>query len=101
MLSHQAVGDLINNEFKPIVKGEDPLKYSFMVFNRWGELIFETSHSSEGWDGTYKGLMSQQDVYVWKVTCTDASSKEPHEYIGHVTLLNNQSLVLRRCFSFG
>jgi len=80
-------GDLINNEFKPIVKGEDPLKYSFMVFNRWGELIFETSHSSEGWDGTYKGLMSQQDVYVWKVTCTDASSKEPHEYIGHVTLL--------------
>ena len=80
-------GDLLNNEFKPIVKGEDPLKYSFMVFNRWGELIFETSHSSEGWDGTYKGLMSQQDVYVWKVTCTDASSKEPHEYIGHVTLL--------------
>ena len=79
--------DLINNEFKPIVKGEDPLKYSFMVFNRWGELIFETSYSSEGWDGTYKGLMSQQDVYVWKVTCTDASSKEPHEYIGHVTLL--------------
>jgi large repetitive protein len=80
-------GDLINNEFKPIVKGEDPLKYSFMVFNRWGELIFETSHSSEGWDGTYKGLMSQQDVYVWKVTCIDASSKNPHEYIGHVTLL--------------
>ena len=80
-------GDLLNNEFKPIVKGEDPLKYSFMVFNRWGELIFETSYSSEGWDGTYKGLMSQQDVYVWKVTCTDASSKEPHEYIGPVTLL--------------
>ena len=79
--------DLINNEFKPIVKGEDPLKYSFMVFNRWGELIFETSHSSEGWDGTYKGLMSQQDVYVWKVTCIDPSSKQSHEYMGHVTLL--------------
>ena len=79
--------DLINNEFKPILKGEDPLKYSFMVFNRWGELIFETSHSSEGWDGTYKGLISQQDVYVWKVTCIDASSKQPHEYFGHVTLL--------------
>ena len=79
--------DLINNEFKPIVKGEDPLKYSFMVFNRWGELIFETSFSSQGWDGKYKGLMSQQDVYVWKVICIDASSKQSHEYIGHVTLL--------------
>jgi gliding motility-associated-like protein len=79
--------DLINNEFKPIVKGEDPLKYSFMVFNRWGELIFETSLASQGWDGKYKGLMSQQDVYVWKVICIDASSKQSHEYIGHVTLL--------------
>jgi gliding motility-associated-like protein len=80
-------GDLINNKFMPIVKGEDPLKYSFMVFNRWGELIFETSYASQGWDGTYKGIMSKQDVYVWKVTCLDASSRELHEYIGHVTLV--------------
>jgi len=79
--------DLINNEFRPIVKGEDPLQYSFMVFNRWGELIFESSHPSIGWDGYYKGLLSQTDVYVWKVSCVDASTNNRHEYIGHVTLL--------------
>ena len=65
MLSRQAAGDLLNNEFKPIVKGEDPLKYSFMVFNRWGELIFETSQSSEGWDGTYKGLHGLNKMFMF------------------------------------
>jgi len=80
-------GDLINNIFIPVVKGVDELKYTFMVFNRWGELIFESSHPSQGWDGYYKGVMSQTDVYVWKLSCVDASSNKKHDYIGHVTLL--------------
>jgi len=80
-------GDLINNIFIPVVKGVDELKYSFMVFNRWGELIFEGTHPSQGWDGYHKGLLSQTDVYVWKLSCVDASSNKKHEFIGHVTLL--------------
>jgi len=79
--------DLVNDIFIPVVKGVDELKYSFMVFNRWGELIFESSHPSLGWDGYHKGLLSQTDVYVWKLSCVDASSNKKHEFIGHVTLL--------------
>lgn len=44
--------------------------YSFKIFNRWGELVFESNNLEIGWDGYYKGKLSQQDVYVWKLNIT-------------------------------
>ena len=41
--------------------------YHLMIFNRWGELVFESSNVDIGWDGNYKGKPSKQDVYMWKV----------------------------------
>ncbi len=80
-------GDEVNNIFIPVTKGVDPLNYEFLIFNRWGELIFEGHHPSIGWDGKYKGVMSQTDVYVWKLKVKDMVHGDTHEYIGHVTLL--------------
>jgi len=76
-----------NETFYPVIQGEDVLTYEFYIFNRWGELIFESHHPSQGWDGTYRGVMSQTDVYVWKLKVKDATYGKVHEYIGHVTLL--------------
>jgi gliding motility-associated-like protein len=41
--------------------------YHLMIFNRWGELIFESFDQETGWDGYVNGEMAKQDVYVWKV----------------------------------
>lgn len=41
--------------------------YYFRVFNRWGQLMFETNQLGDGWDGTYKGQSQVQDVYTWTV----------------------------------
>lgn len=79
--------DGINDYFLPILSGIDPLSYDLMIFNRWGELIFETDVMTKWWDGTYKGLMSKEDVYVWKIKVKDAIENKKREYIGHVTLL--------------
>lgn len=79
--------DIFNDEFIPVVKGVDPMRYEFLVFNRWGELIFESAHPTIGWDGYYKGVLSQTDVYVWKLSVVDESTNQTHEFIGHVTLL--------------
>lgn len=38
-----------------------------MIFNRWGEKIFDTSKVGQGWDGTYKGELVQQDVYSYVI----------------------------------
>ena len=78
-------GDGHNNVFFPKVMGVT--NYHFMIFDRWGQLFFETTDPNAGWDGTYKGDPCQQDVYVWKITLTDVVDFADHTYIGHVTLI--------------
>ena len=56
--------DNINDVFLPVVNGVDFQEFEFFIFNRWGELIFESYRIEEGWDGTYKGKIAKQDAYV-------------------------------------
>ncbi|MCB9175486.1 MAG: gliding motility-associated C-terminal domain-containing protein, partial [Flavobacteriales bacterium] len=58
----------------------------FMIFDRWGEKLFETNKLFEPWDGTYKGNKVPGDVYVWKLFFKDYNDKK-HEKIGHVTII--------------
>ncbi|MBD99208.1 MAG: hypothetical protein CMO34_05130 [Verrucomicrobia bacterium] len=39
----------------------------FKIFNRWGEIVFETTDLAEGWDGHHKGVLQNNDAYVYKV----------------------------------
>ena len=79
--------DLINDEFIPIVNGVNAIDYKFFIFNRWGELMFESYFPGEGWDGKYKGEYVQQDAYVWKLVLTDEAFGKLHEYVGHVLVV--------------
>lgn len=38
----------------------------FKIYNRWGELVFETANIKEGWDGTFKGQKQPIETYVWQ-----------------------------------
>ena len=80
-------GDGINDKFGPVVQGEKISEFDFFIFNRWGELIFESHNSEVWWDGTNKGQPVKQGVYVWKIVARDKYTNEKNEYIGHVTLL--------------
>ena len=79
--------DNINETFTPVVIGADPLNYQFYVFNRWGELIYNSQIPGQGWDGTFKGMPAQQDIYVWKLEVVNQMNNQKHQYKGHVTLL--------------
>jgi gliding motility-associated-like protein len=59
-----------------------------MIFDRWGNLVFESDSLSDGWDGkiNHGFETAQQDVYVYKVSFRDGSNKK-HDYIGSVTLI--------------
>ena len=61
-------------------------EFHMQVFNRWGELVFESFDIDIGWDGYYRGTLSQQDTYVWKidVTFTDGIKRNA---VGDITLL--------------
>lgn len=58
----------------------------FRIYNNWGELIFESTSQSIGWDGTYKDVPQPIGVYVWTVKAVTLDG-EAHELKGDVTLL--------------
>lgn len=77
-------GNERNDEFK--IYGEAINDIHLEVFNRWGELVFETKDPSEGWDGTYKGSDAPSGVYLYKarIRYIDGTSKEKQ---GSITLI--------------
>ncbi|MBL7837671.1 MAG: gliding motility-associated C-terminal domain-containing protein, partial [Bacteroidetes bacterium] len=56
-----------NDGFMPSMVNVKDRNYMFRVFNRWGELVFETSDINAFWDGKFKGETCEQDVYIWTV----------------------------------
>jgi gliding motility-associated-like protein len=62
-------GDGLNDVFYVMGLISDK-KFSFEVYNRWGERVFATNDPNTGWDGTYNGKIVQDDIYVYKVFCT-------------------------------
>ncbi len=54
-----------NDVFHPVINGAE--EYYLSIFNRWGELLFESRDVNTGWDGYYRNKLCKQDVYVWKV----------------------------------
>lgn len=82
-------GDNINDVFKPSTLGIDMNNYKFMIFNRWGELIFESTDLNAGWDGIYLNEECPEDAYIWKVELqrTGNNYNGIEKYTGHVNLL--------------
>lgn len=81
-------GNKFNEVFLPVfTSGFDPYDYSLQVFNRWGELVFESRNHKVGWNGMYNGQPSPDGVYVWKIRFGSNLLDEPKELIGHVSLM--------------
>lgn len=61
-------GDADNETFKAY--GNHVKTFNMMVYNRWGEKLFESDNISKGWDGSFKGQAMLVDIYVYKITAT-------------------------------
>lgn len=61
-------------------------EYHFIIYDRWGEKVFETNNFREGWNGKYKGVTAETGVYYWIVTVNMYSGKV-EKIDGTVTLL--------------
>ena len=58
-------GDDLNAEYLPIISFVRPDKYEFLIFDRWGNKLFETNDRLKGWDGKIKGRNAQMGTYVY------------------------------------
>lgn len=65
-----------NNLLKPISVFVGQEGYTLRVYNRWGQLLFQTSDPGQGWDGTYNGQWVEGGVYVYLVTYRNAMNQQ-------------------------
>jgi len=79
--------DNLNNDWRVYIDGININDFHLLMFNRWGEIIWE-SYDPEGvWDGTYGGKKLQDGTYVWNLIAKDATSDKKYEFKGHVTII--------------
>jgi len=77
----------INDKFSPVFTSRiDPNYFNLKIFNRWGEIIFESYDINIGWDGMYNGVIVQDGVYIWSIEFKDTLTDKKYDYRGHVTI---------------
>ncbi len=59
--------DGLNDTFGPIPRYDYVNRYHMSIYNRWGQMIYETTDINKGWDGTYKGSPCMLGVYVYRI----------------------------------
>jgi gliding motility-associated-like protein len=84
--------DDYNQTFQPVfTAGYDPYDYVLYIFNRWGEVIFESRDSEKGWDGSYGNNgeveLVQDGTYTWKIEFKVTKNDERKMVVGHVNIL--------------
>ncbi|MGB0882950.1 MAG: gliding motility-associated C-terminal domain-containing protein, partial [Vicingaceae bacterium] len=79
-------GDGLNDDFKAYGEGIELSNYTMSIFNRWGELMFQTNNLSNGWDGTYKGKPVKAGVYIWKIKAKEEAGTVIHKNHGQITI---------------
>lgn len=80
-------GDEHNQDWGFNFDGIDETGFSLLIFNRWGEIIWETHDSHEKWDGTYRGMIVPEGMYVWKSTFGVINTDEKRTINGTVNVI--------------
>ncbi len=81
-------GSGINDQFTPhFISGVDIYNFRLQIFNRWGEIVFESKDPAVGWDGNYAGDLVKGDVYLWKIDFEETVFDKVHTHTGTVTVL--------------
>lgn len=78
-------GDGRNDLLRPLSVGYSSFNY-FRVFNRWGELVFDTKRIGDGWDGTFRGKNADIGTYFWLLSAVDKDGIT-HQKKGDATLI--------------
>jgi gliding motility-associated-like protein len=79
-------GDGKNDLFKALGV-ETVSDFSLKIYNRWGEVVFETADKTKGWDGRIRGANSPSGVFVYVLKYTDMNLPEPQSLKGSFVLI--------------
>jgi len=80
-------GNEFNNDFNPAFALE-VYEWELRIYNRWGQLLYETNDPEFGWDGSYNGKLVQEGVYAYVLRYVSCEQPDGWQMItGHVNLL--------------
>jgi gliding motility-associated-like protein len=81
-------GNELNQVFLPVfTSGFDPYDYQLLIFNRWGNLIFESNDHKMGWDGTFNNAYAQDGTYSWIIRYGNVETDKKTEIRGFITII--------------
>jgi gliding motility-associated-like protein len=81
-------GNEHNQTFLPVfTSGFDPYDYQLSIFNRWGNLIFDSYDHKMGWDGTFNNAYAQDGTYSWIIRYGNVENDKKTEIRGFITIL--------------
>ncbi|MDF3027152.1 MAG: hypothetical protein K0S23_1459 [Fluviicola sp.] len=80
-------GDEFNQTWKFYVSGIDEYNFELMIFDRWGEVIWETHDPNTAWDGTYNGKVVQAGAYSWIASVKDLYTDSRRTFKGAINIL--------------
>ena len=63
-----------NDRILPLLVGVNKLT-RFRIWNRWGQLVYQTQKQGEGWDGIYQGVKQPMETYLWMAEGLDIDGK--------------------------
>ena len=82
-------GDGINDFFHPVGMSLDEKNFEFLIYDRWGTLVFEAFRPDKKWDGIdlFSGEQVAQGTYPWIIKVANIVNGEQKQYQGIVTLI--------------
>jgi gliding motility-associated-like protein len=80
-------GDEFNQTWAFSISGIDEFNFELLIFNRWGEIIWETHDIHAEWDGTYHGTTVQAGSYNWTAKAKAVNSDKKHVFGGVINIL--------------
>lgn len=80
-------GDEFNQTWNFHILGVDIYDLDLFIYNRWGEVIWESHDPSVGWDGRFNGKPIQAGTYNWVIKCKDQINDDKYSFNGHITVI--------------
>ena len=79
--------NILNDNWLPVFSSPQYVqRYNLDIYNRWGQLVFETTDFNQGWDGTFQGNPVQDGAYTWKINFRWYDQRA-YELTGHINLI--------------
>jgi len=81
-------GDEHNQSWQPIfTSGFDPYRFNLKMYNRWGELVWQSYDPTSKWDGTYRGAIVPGGIYCYIIEYGNDGNDGKNTLVGHTVVL--------------